>query len=284
MKLTSPKMGALVFASLVLACSVPAFPQTEGDEAWEILRVNLHETATTKRALAVHVLGMLPGDARSLKLAQNAVADEKPEARTAAATALVQIHSRSSIPLLNNLLADSEPSVVLAAASALITFKDSAVYEVYYEVLMGERKTGKGVIAEQMKTLKDPKKAALLGVKEGVGFVPFAGIGLSAFKALHTDDVSPVRAGAAKMLANDPDLESGQALIKATSDKSWSVRTAALEAIAKRGDPLLLNDILPTMKDSNNSVRYTGAAAVIRLSTPAAAKTKKGKAADSAGK
>ncbi len=72
---------------------------------------------------------------------------------------------------------------------------------------------------------------AEIGVEEGIGFIPYAGIGLSAFKTLHADDVSPVRAAAAKMLIDDPDPETGQALVEASSDKSWVVKTAALEAL-----------------------------------------------------
>ena len=158
--------------------------------------------------------------------------------------------------------------------------KDPDAYDVYYEFLTGERKTGKGLIAEQMKTLKDPKKMAELGVEEGIGFIPFAGIGLTAFQTLRTDDVSPIRAAAAKMLANDPDPESGRALVKEASDKSWLVKTAALEAIARRGDPKLLEGILPAMMDDNTSVRCTAAAAVIRLSTLASAKDTRGKNTD----
>ncbi len=81
---------------------------------------------------------------------------------------------------------------------------------------------------------------------------------------LRADEVSPIRAAAAKILANDPDPESGQALVNATSDKNWLVKTAALEAIAKRGDPTLRDAIVPAMKDDNTAVRCTAAAAVIR--------------------
>jgi HEAT repeat protein len=274
----------LVFAYLIMACSITAFGQTKRDEAWVILRVNLNAKDTAKRALAVHVLGLLPGDPQALELSHKAVGDEKPEVRAAGARALGQLHSSSSIPWLHALLSDSEPSVVLAAASALIGFKDPRAYDVYYEVLVGERKTGKGLVADQKKTLKDPKKMAELGVEGGIGFVPFAGVGLSAFKTLRADDVSPVRAAAAKMLADDADQESGQALVKATSDKSWIVRTAALEAIAKRGDSQLLDGILPAMKDDNTSVRCTAAAAVIRLAALAEAKTAKEKNTGSSAK
>ena len=121
---------------------------------------------------------------------------------------------------------------------------------------------------------------ATLGIEEGIGFIPFAGIGLTAFKALHVDDVSPVRAAAAKMLATDTDADSGIALVRATSDKNWIVRSAALEAIAKRGNPALLKGILPAMKDDNTAVRCTAAAAVIRLSTIASKKLPETPAAD----
>ena len=52
---------------------------------------------------------------------------------------------------MKKMLSDPEPSVVLAAASALMQFKDPAAYAVYYEFLTGERKTNKGMVAEQMK-------------------------------------------------------------------------------------------------------------------------------------
>jgi HEAT repeat protein len=277
MKSPNPKAFACVLLFLILADGKTTFTETKSDEAWEILRVNVNEKATEKRVQAIRVLGLLLGDSQALEIAQKAVQDEKPEVRAAAASTLGELHARSSIALLHKLLSDIEPSVVLAAASALIKFKDPAAYEAYYEFLTGERKTGAGLIAEQMKTLKDPKKMAQLGVEQGIGFIPFAGIGLSAFQTLRVDDVSPIRAAAAKILADDTDPESARALVKATSDKSWLVKTAALEAVAKRGDPQLLDEILPAMKDDNTSVRCTAAATVIRLSTLAAAKAAKEK-------
>jgi HEAT repeat protein len=267
-------MKSLNQMAFALACVFLLFSGTRGrgaeskrDEAWDILKTNANENSTEKRTIAVRVLALLPGDARALEYAQKAATDEKPEVRVAAAIALGQLHGKSSVTILQTMLSDSEPSVVLAAASALIPSKDPGAYDAYYEFLTGERKTNKGLIAEQMKTLKDPKKLAELGVEQGIGFIPFAGIGYTAFQTLHVDDVSPIRAAAAKMLTNDPDPESGIALVKETSDKSWLVKTAALEAVARRGDPQLLDGIVPAMLDDNTSVRCTAAAAVIRLST-----------------
>jgi len=249
--------------------------QTPSEQAWAILQANLNENSIEKRVQAVRVLALLPGDSPALEYAKKAAKDEKPEVRAASATALGQFHVKSSVVLLRKLLDDKEPSVALAAASALISSKDPLAYEAYYEFLTGERKTGNGLIASQMRMLHDPKKMAEIGIEDGIGFIPYASIGLSAFKTLRADDVSPVRAAAAKMLASDPDPISGKALANAVSDKSWLVKAAALEAIAKRGDPQLLDGIVPAMMDDNTSVRCTAAAAVIRLSTIAEASRKK---------
>jgi hypothetical protein len=113
---------ALAIVYLVSAFGVPAFAQTKVDEAWEILHVNLNEKDTAKRALAVRVLGLLPGDPQAEELSHKAVEDEKPEVWAAAASTLGQLHSKSSIQWLHALLPDDEPSVALAAASALMGF------------------------------------------------------------------------------------------------------------------------------------------------------------------
>jgi hypothetical protein len=129
----------------------------------------------------------------------------------------------------------------------------------------GERKTGKGLIASQASILHDPKKMAELGFEEGIGFVPFAGIGWGAIKAIRKDDSSPVRAAAAKVLARDPDPAATKALAEATGDDSWIVRAAALEALAKRGDPSALPTVEQYMSDEKNAIKFTAAAAVIHL-------------------
>jgi HEAT repeat protein len=71
---------------------------------------------------------------------------------------------------------------------------------------------------------------------------------------------------ALKKLENDSDVRIGKALVKAASDKHWTVRVAALSAIAHHGDPGLIYSITPNMTDKKAAVRYTAAAAVLRLS------------------
>ena len=67
------------------------------------------------------------------------------------------------------------------------------------------------------------------------------------------------------MLARDPDPATTRALTDAAGDKSWIVQTAALEALAKRGDRSALNTVERYMADEKDAVRYTAAAAVLQL-------------------
>ena len=124
--------------------------------------------------------------------------------------------------------------------------------------------------------LKDPKKMASLGIEAGVGFIPFGGLAMSGYKLLTRDDISPVLAAAALMLAKDPDPKSGQALAdaSATQDK-WLVRAAAFDAIARRGDPSLLKPAETGLQDEKDQVRVSAAAAVIRLPTSSPARSPK---------
>jgi len=49
------------------------------------------------------------------------------------------------------------------------------------------------------------------------------------------------------------------------SDKKWLVRAAVVDAIAKRGDPSLLKAVWPLLNDDEDTVRFTAAGAILRL-------------------
>jgi HEAT repeat protein len=87
------------------------------------------------------------------------------------------------------------------------------------------------------------------------------------WQELSKDYVTPAHVNALKKLANDPDLRIGRALVKATSDKHWAVRVAALDAIARHGDVNLTGVVTTHMDDKKAAVRFTAAAAVLRLSS-----------------
>jgi HEAT repeat protein len=261
-------------ACLVLLCAGAAVALGQGDDietpkhkAWDMLMSAAFSKRTTDRTNGIRALGLLRSDKRARELAENALKDPNPSVRAAAATALGQMHATESIPKLQKSLADKKIPVVMAAAHSLRELNDDkSAYAVYYDLLTGERKSSDGIIAEQINTLKDPKELAKIGFSEGIGYIPFAGIGWDAYRTLHKKDPNPVRAVAATYLAHDPDPASAKALVKATGDKNWIVRAAAVEAIAERGDAKLMPEVQMKFSDRNPKVRYSAAAAVIRLS------------------
>jgi HEAT repeat protein len=244
----------------------PVSKPTVKDQAWNLLSGGIKENSADKRAAAVRALSLLTGETKAIRLASTALSDGKPQVRVAAAIALGELQAKSAIPKLEQAVSDKEPLVTLAAAHSLLMMKDALAYEVYYEILTGERRSSKGLVAEQLDTLRDPKKMALLGFQEGIGFVPFAGIGYTAYRTIMKDDGSPVRAAAAKVLVEDHDSIVEDAMIRAaTEDKNHMVRAAALDALARRGNPAVINRIAPAMSDDKDAVKYTAAAAILHL-------------------
>ncbi len=257
---------------LMSAAAVSLAAQSPSEKAWRILTEGVQDRGVEKRAKAVRALGLLAGDAEALRLLHGAMLDQRPEVRAAAADALGQVRDKASVAYLESALDDKDTSVVLAAANSLLLMGDRAAYEVYYAVLTGAKKGGEGLVQSELKTLRDPKQLARMGFEQGIGFVPFAGIGWEAFKEITKDDSSPVRAAAAEKLAQDPDPKSGEALVQAAADKKWLVRAAVADAIAKRSDRALVGAAVSLLSDDNDTVRFNAAAAVIRLSRTASSR------------
>ena len=236
-------------------------------KAWGVLDAGATNSSYEKRAKAVEVLGLLKDDPEAEKMALTALKDDRPEVRAAAAAALGDMGAKSAAPELYKMYHDSDIQVIMASARSLLDLGDKRGYNVYYAILTGETKTGTGLLAEQKKMLKDPQKLAQFGFEQGIGFIPFAGLGWNAFKMIRRDDTSPILAASALTLANDPDPKSGDALVEAAeTNKSWIVRAAAMNALAKRGDPKLIKPAENALDDSKEEVQYCAAAAVIRLS------------------
>ena len=260
--------GLSVGATFLLLTTGTVFAQAPSDKAWTVLQAGLDSKAAAGRAAAVLVLGLLENDPKASDLALKALADEKPEVRAAAADALGEMKATSAAPRLAEVILsdEKEVAVILACARSMIELGDNRGYAVYFAVLTGTKKSGGALLDDQKKMLSDPKKMAQFGLEQGIGFVPFGGIAYGGFKMLTKDDVSPVRAAAARVLIKDPDPKSGQALVDATSDKSWIVRMAALDSLARRGDRNVVPQIASKLDDEKDAVRYAAAGAIIRLS------------------
>ena len=255
---------ALLLISLPLSSTEPSTPQPR-QQAWTVLNSGLADTKAQHRVEAVRALSLVTGERAAIKLALLALDDHTPEVRAAAATTLGQLHAATAIPELKAALSDKEISVVLAASQALYTVHDKSAYGIYYAILMGDKKASDSLIQSQLDRLKDPKKMALLGFQEGMGFVPYGGIGVEAYRFAKNDD-SQVRAAAARFVALDPDPMSGDALVQiALADNNANVRQAALDSLAERGDAACIERLQRNLTDPKTAVRYRTAAAILHL-------------------
>jgi HEAT repeat protein len=125
-------------AALVHAAAADAsLTDTQQHQAWDILQAGVSDKSAARRTQAVLALGLLPGNQKAVDAAEGALDDKEPAVRAAAATALGQMNSTSSIPKLRKMLSDKQASVVLATAHALRALNDPVAYEVFYEVLTG---------------------------------------------------------------------------------------------------------------------------------------------------
>ena len=251
---------------LFLTVVVPAVSQAPVDTAWTVLESGLSNSSTDNRTVATRLLGGLPNNQKAQDQALKSLADNKPEVRAAGAEALGNMQAKSAIPQLQQLCrTDQDAGVVISSAKALVNLGDPLGFNVYYAILTGELKSGAGLMDQQKKMLKDPKKLAQFGFETGVGFIPFGGLTLGVVKSLTKDDVSPIRAAAADVLAQDPDPKTTEALKTTLSDKSWLVRAAAADALGKRKNPSAIPALEPVLNDDKEAVRYTAAVSIIRL-------------------
>ena len=247
--------------SQVLLAQVPA--QT----AWSILEKGRMSRNTKERVNAVRALEQLPGNAYAVELAEEGIKDKKPDVRAAAALTLGRLNSVRSIPLLKEALKDKSIQVDFAASNALLSLGDASGYTIYYQVLTGKRKSGEGPVEEQKRLVRDPKTMTLMVLDIAVGFAPYGGYSWAIFQVISKDYAGPVRIEAVEKLAKDPNLETVTALIKAAADKRWKVRTAALEVLAHRDDPRLLDTLASHFSDKKQAVRCIAAAGYIHLSS-----------------
>jgi HEAT repeat protein len=222
----------------------------------------------------MRVLHLVPGNSKALELAEKGLNDDDPGVRGAAALSLGAMKSKSAIPLLIAAAkSEKEGAVVMADAKALIELGDEKGYAVYYAVLTGQRKSGEGLVGsqeEEMKKLvRNPKQMEAMAFEQGMGFVPFGGAGLKVYEAVRQSESNEiiVKATASKILAEDPDPRTAKALIAATSDKQWLLRSVAFDALARRGDRALLPDVAAGLQHEKDEVKLAAAAAVIHLST-----------------
>jgi HEAT repeat protein len=251
---------------IVLGASCPplvAAGQSVRDEAWSVLDAGLHNKSADKRAEAIAALGLAVGDQKALKTAEEALEDPNPNIRIAAVTALGNMNEKAALPEIKALLREGDAKTTLAIAAVLKKFGDAEGYEIYYELLMGERKDGEKLVDG----IKDKKGLEKMGAKTAIGFLPFGGVATGTYDYLEQNGKShaSVYVTAVNALAEDRDPKAEKALVRAVFGGKEPVQLAALQGLAKRGDAKVVNDIEPAMHSEKDLVSYTAAAATLHL-------------------
>ena len=220
---------------------------------------------------AVQALGLVSAREPYLSQLEAMLDDKDVEVRLAAITSLVDLKSSRTVPALRKALDSEVPEVSFAAAKALWTLKEPIGRKALISVLSGDTKTSSGFITKQkrdaLRMLHTPKTMFLFALQQGTNFVPVPGLGagISSLQGILSDPSVSGRAATAILLSTDRGPEVLQALRDALADNDWSVRAAAVHAIALRNDPALESDLVPLLEDKKEAVRVRAAAGFLRL-------------------
>jgi HEAT repeat protein len=203
--------------------------------------------------------------------------DKDVPVRLAVVASLAGVKTKAAIAALHEALRDPVPEVSFAAAKALWNLNDPAGETALLSVVEGESKPASGYLTAEMRRalrmMHTPTATFLFAVREGAGFVPVPGLGqgVASMQALLTDPGISGRAAAVLLLGRDKDPVLLPALRDALHDKNWTVRAAAVHAIAIRDNPALKKELIPLLDDEKEGVRLRTAAGYLRLSAIEAA-------------
>jgi len=259
-----PRICLLLLLSLTPAIAAKL------DDAWKVLSDATAESNANKRKLALSAMVIAGPNPRAVTMVASLLKDKEVDVRETAAAVLGEMNSRAAIPKLVEALDDEALEVNFAAARSLWNLGDRRGKEVLLAVLAGDRGVSAGIVKGTMrdakKRLRDPAGLAMLGAKEGAGmFLGPAAMGIIVFEELRKDGSAWARIIAVETLTKGADQAATKSLEEALDDKSWLVRTAVTKALALRGSRASIPKIEPLLDDKHDGVRYSAAAAIIRM-------------------
>jgi HEAT repeat protein len=262
-------LGGVVFSQTPEPA--PAQAVSVHDRAGGLLDTSLKDKNPDTRMHAVQALGLVSPSEPYLSQLEAMLDDKDVQVRLATITSLVDLKNKRTVPTLLKALDSDVPEVSFAAAKALWALDDPAGHEALVAVLSGDSKTSSGFITKQkrdaLRMLHTPQTLFLFAVKEGATFAPVPGLGagISSLQGLLADPSVSGRAATALLLSLDKSPEVLQALLDALNDSDWSVRAAAVHAIALRNDAALAGNLIPLLDDKKEAVRDRAAAGYLRL-------------------
>jgi HEAT repeat protein len=270
-------------ALLTVLLATPSAADTEKDaRSTDILQHALTSKNPDSRMQGVIALSLASDKSSLLPLLVAMVDDKDVPVRIAVVASLGDVKSKITVEALHKLLSDPVPEVSFAAAKTLWNLNDPAGENALLAIVAGEGRAASGYLTAEMRRalrmMHTPTTTFLFAVREGMGFVPVPGLGqgIASMQALLTDPGISGRAAAVLMLGKDKDPVLLPALRDSLHDKNWTVRAAAVHAIAIRDNPDLKKDLIPLLDDDKEGVRLRAAAGYLRLSAIEAATARKG--------
>jgi HEAT repeat protein len=265
-----------IFLAVPLLVAAAGFSQTPDtllnqDRARSLLDSSLKDKNPDTRKHAVQALGLVSPQEPFLSQLEAMLDDKDVEVRLAVITSLVDLKNKRTVPALLKALDSDVLEVSFAAAKALWTLNDPAGREALVSVLGGETKTSSRFITRQKRdarrVLHTPKTFFMFALQQGASFAPVPGLGagVSSLQGILSDPSVSGRAAAALLLGTDKSPDVLPALQDALADSDWSVRAAAVHAIALRNDSALETDLVPLLEDKKEAVRVRAAAGYLRL-------------------
>jgi len=267
-------MRLLLLAPLLsvgMAFGQAAEPASTPDIARSLLDNSLKDKNPDTRKHAVESLGLLSPTEPYLSQLEAMLEDKDVQVQLATITSLVDLQNKRTVPTLLRALDSDVPEVSFAAAKALWSLNEPSGRDALVSVLSGETKTSSGFITKQkreaLRMLHTPQTMFMFALKSGAAFAPLPGLGagVSSVQGILSDPSVSGRAATALLLSTDDNPEVLPALEDALADSNWSVRAAAVHAIALRNDPALQKDLVPLLEDKKEAVRVRAAAGYVRL-------------------
>jgi len=275
------RLGYPLILFLFLVSRAQAAPETGTDTRWNgMLEQALSDKNPDTRKQAVAALSLAATRAPAFARLAGMLYDKDLQVRLAVVAGLTELKTTAARDALRGALQDDTPEVSFAAAKALWSLHDPQGREALLSVLQGESKTSSSFFTKQkrdtLRMFQTPRVLFLYAARQGVGFAPVPGLGegISSMQGLLTDPGVSGRAAAALLLAADKSPATLDALRDALLDKDWSVRAAAVHAMALHNDPSLRADLEPMLGDAKEAVRLRAAAALLRLSAIAEKRAK----------
>ena len=249
----------------------PASSQS-GDKARGILLAGLGDKSADVRVQGLQTLGMVGQNEDMIKGLVDHLDDKDFKVRIAVITAIVDLREKSAIGALQKrLIIDEVPEVSFAAAKALYILADPQGKIALEAIFAREMKAGSNIVRSKlrdlMRTMRTPKSAMLFALRNGVGYIPFPGLGSGVGAAIDllTDAELSARANVLLLMVTDKSEESKSMIAAALTDHDWSVRAVGIQTVAMLNWVEFQPKLVELLDDKKEKVRFRAAAAYLRL-------------------